>query len=183
MLIIGPAGSDNRGEGARSLQRHGEVPGEDTGEDPVGERPHLLGPGRLGDARDRVPHLGEPDARGILPARLDRLTTDPLPQRIQPPQGTRQASGRPPCPEVGDRREPQVVDERDEAGGDCGIGGGATRPHDDRGGLVGDLGDLGRAGQGAAVGFEGIRPEVGRPPRDVASAVCHQPILPRTLGA
>lgn len=49
VVEFGPTGGDHSAEGSAPLQSHGEIAVEDTGQDAVGEDPHLLGRGRFAD--------------------------------------------------------------------------------------------------------------------------------------
>ena len=93
---------------------------------------------------------------------LDGLAADPLAQRIEPPEGTRQAPRRPGGPQVGDGREPELVHERDEPGGHARILGGT--PHAEQGGgrLVGRVQLRDRVGA-LAERLEGVRSQHRQP--------------------
>ena len=171
-----PAATTEQNAAARSSAT-ARSPSNTPREDLVGDPLHLVRAGRLGHAGHRVGDVGEPDAGGILAAGLLRAAPHPLAQGVEAPQRAGQRSRRAGRPQVGDGRQAQVVDERDEAGRDRGVVGRAAGADEDRGRLVSDLGDLGRPGQRAAMGLHREGPKgtgrrgSARPPSLVIATV------------
>ena len=61
-------------------------------------------------------HLGKPHARHVVRAGTHGVTAYPLPQRIEPPQRAGETARRTVRPQLGERGESEILDQRDELG-------------------------------------------------------------------
>ena len=155
---------------------------EDAAQHRIDDTAHLLGAGGLGDAGDRVVGACETDARGILTAGLVGGALHPLAEDVEAPQRTGERAGGTLRPQLGQRRQADIVDERDELLGDRRVGSGATGEDERLRRLVGDV-DLLRGVVRGPVGLEGRRAEEGGPPVVAMLALAHPSrLVPGTDG-